>query len=61
MKIRKSAVKRFRVTVGGKIMRASANRNHKNSHKSASQERRLDLVKGVSKPDFRRTRRALGI
>ncbi len=61
MKTRKSAAKRFHVTGSGKIMRESAKRNHKNYHKSASQKRRLDLKKALSKPDTKRARRTLGI
>ncbi len=61
MKVRKSSAKRFRVTKNGKIMRDSANRNHKNSHKSASQKRRLDLKEAVDKSDKTRIERTLGI
>lgn len=61
MKVRKSAAKRYHVTGSGKITIDAANRNHKNYHKSASQKRRLDLGKVISKTDEKRAKRALGI
>ena len=43
VKPRKNAVKRFKITGTGKIMRRSSNKAHKNIKKSGSQYRRLSL------------------
>jgi large subunit ribosomal protein L35 len=41
IKTRKAAAKRFKVTGGGKIKRAKANKNHKLNHKSRKTKRNL--------------------
>lgn len=61
MKVKSSISKRFRVTKNGKIMRTSANRSHKNYHKSSSQKRRLDVNGTVCDADYKRTKKALGL
>ena len=43
VKTRKNAVKRFKITGTGKIIRRSSHKGHKNSKKSGSQFRRLSL------------------
>ncbi len=61
MKTSKSVSKRFRVTKNGKLMHESANRSHKNYHKSSSRKRRLDIGSNISSADKKRIKRALGI
>ncbi len=61
MKTNKSVAKRFRVTKNGKILHESANRSHKNYHKSASRKRRLDVGSELQQSDKRRIKKALGI
>lgn len=43
VKTRKNAVKRFKITGTGKVMRRSSHKGHKNMKKSGSQYRRLAL------------------
>lgn len=61
MKTNKSVAKRFRATKNGKLMHESANRSHKNYHKSSSRKRRLDVGSALSHADKKRIKRALGI
>ncbi len=61
MKTNRSVAKRFRVTRNGKLVYQSANRNHKNYHKSSSRKRRLNIGSNVSSADKPRIKRALGI
>lgn len=56
MKTRKAAVKRFKVTGTGKLVRKCSFQNHKMMHKSGSTQRRLDMgavVEGGMAPDVR--------
>jgi len=61
MKTRKTAVKRFKVTATGKIMRGHQRHTHLLSKKTASRKRRLVSQVEVDKVDRKRVRSMLGI
>ncbi|MHB1455703.1 MAG: 50S ribosomal protein L35 [Armatimonadota bacterium] len=54
MKTRKTAVKRFKFTGTGKIMRRSARKGHLMINKSSSRRRRLSLESVVSHGDVKK-------
>ncbi len=60
MKTHRGAVKRFKVTPSGKIVRRRAFFNHLLDKKSQRRKRRLQAPDVVSKPDSKRVRRLLG-
>ena len=61
MKSHKGAVKRFKVTRNGKIMRRRANLNHMLGKKTSRRKRNLDAPTAVvSESDKKRIRRMLG-
>ena len=57
----KTALKRFKITGTGKLMRRKAYNSHMFAHKSASQKRRLGMDTEVAKAERKRMRRLLGI
>jgi large subunit ribosomal protein L35 len=61
LKTRKSAVKRFKVTGTGKIIRRRAYNNHMFFHKGGSQKRRLDQETELSRTEVKRVRRMLAL
>jgi len=61
MKTRKTAVKRFKVTATGKLMRGHQHHTHLLSKKSAARKRRLVSQVEVDKVDRKRVRSMLGI
>ncbi len=48
MKTKKAAVKRFKITATGKVMRYGAGKRHLLGHKSAKHKRRLGAKQGIS-------------
>lgn len=61
LKTKKTALKRFKITGTGKIMRRKSHNNHMFFHKSGSQKRRLDQPTELSQSDRKRVKRLLGI
>jgi large subunit ribosomal protein L35 len=61
LKTHKTAVKRFKITGTGKIMRRRSGNNHMFFHKSGAQKRRLDTPAVLSKTESKRVRRLLAI
>ena len=61
LKTKKTAVKRFKVTGTGKIMRRKAYNNHMFFHKSGAQKRRLDQECELSPTEAKRVKRMLAI
>jgi len=61
MKTRKSVVKRFKRTAGGKIKRTAAGRRHLLSGKSRKRKRKLRRGGLVSPADYRRIAQALAM
>jgi large subunit ribosomal protein L35 len=61
LKTKKTAVKRFKVTGTGKIMRRKAYNNHMFFHKSGAQKRRLDQESVLSPTEAKRVKRMLAI
>jgi len=59
MKTHSGAVKRFRVTGTGKVMRRRANRNHLFEHKSSRQTRRLARDVVLAPADVRKIKKLL--
>lgn len=53
-KTKKSVAKRFKVTAGGKVLRAQASRRHLMSSKSAKKKRQLAKTAVVDKTDAAR-------
>jgi large subunit ribosomal protein L35 len=47
-KTRKAAIKRFKITATGKVIRRGAGKRHLLGHKSAKQKRRLRASQAVS-------------
>jgi len=60
-KPRKAAVKRFKVTGSGKIMRYKAKKKHLLEHKAKSMKRKLNKRVEVSGTDFNRVRQMIGV
>jgi large subunit ribosomal protein L35 len=48
-KTRKAAIKRFKISATGKVMRRGAGKRHLNTHKSSKQKRRLHASRPVDK------------
>ena len=61
LKTHKTAVKRFKITGTGKIMRRKSANNHMFFHKSGAQKRRLDQPAVLSKTENKRVRRLLAL
>ena len=61
LKTKKTAVKRFKVTGTGKIMRRKPYNNHMFFHKSGAQKRRLDQESVLSPTEAKRVKRMLAI
>jgi large subunit ribosomal protein L35 len=59
MKTHSGAVKRFRVTGTGKVMRRRANRNHLFEHKSSRRTRRLAGEVVLAPADVRKIKKLL--
>ena len=59
MKTHSGAVKRFRVTGTGKVMRRRANRNHLFEHKSSRRTRRLARDVVLAPADVRKIKKLL--
>ena len=59
MKTHSGAVKRFRVTGTGKVMRRRANRNHLFEHKSSRRTRRLADEVVLAPADVRKIKKLL--
>lgn len=60
MKTRRGAVKRFKVTGSGKVVRRHAFKNHILEKKSPKRKRQLRRVGSVSSADMPSVRRQLG-
>ncbi len=60
MKTKKGAVKRFKVTGSGKVLRAKTGRSHLLSKKSAARKRRLRRKEVVVSGEVRDVKRMLG-
>jgi large subunit ribosomal protein L35 len=60
MKPHSAAVKRFKLTGTGKVMRRRANRNHLFEHKSSRMTRRLAGELAVAPSDVREIKKLLG-
>jgi large subunit ribosomal protein L35 len=60
-KVRKSALKRFKITGTGKVTHRSSFARHLRSSKSATQKRRQGQIKLVTGVRARRIRRMLGL
>ena len=61
LKTRKSAVKRFKVTKSGKIMRYQAGKKHILEHKSRASKRAKSFMAEVDKSDLKRVKRMLNM
>ena len=61
LKTKKTAVKRFKITGTGKIVRRKAYNSHMAFHKSGSQQRRLNQEAVLSKTETKRVKRLLAI
>jgi len=61
LKTNKAAVKRFRVTKNGKIMRYKAGKKHILEHKTSSVLRGMNAKGQVHQADLKRTRKLLHI
>ena len=61
LKPRKAAVKRFKVTGTGKIMRFRANKKHLLEHKSRSLLRKLGKKREISGSDYSNVRKMIGV
>jgi large subunit ribosomal protein L35 len=61
MKSHKGAVKRFKVTGTGKLMRRRANNNHLFEKKSSKRLRRLSKEVEVTGADKKEARRLMGV
>ena len=59
IKTRKGAVKRFKITAGGKIRRGKAYKNHLLTSKNRKRKRRLRQASLVTSADSGRVRRQL--
>ena len=59
LKTNKTAVKRFKVTGTGKILRRKSHNNHQFLHKKASRKRRLEQEPEVFQGERKRVRRLL--
>ena len=61
LKTHKTAVKRFKISGTGKIIRRKSSNNHMFFHKSGAQKRRLDQSAVLSKTESKRVKRLLGL
>ena len=61
MKTKKIALKRFRMTRNGKILRNHSGKSHFNAKKRGNRKRVLKKKDIVSKADVKRVRRMLGL
>lgn len=61
LKIKKSIVKRFKVTKTGKVMHRSQNIRHKSSSKSKNQLNRLKKKKRLFSTDATKIKKLLGV
>jgi len=61
LKTRKAAVKRFKVTGSGKIMRYRAKKKHLLEHKSRSLLRKLGKRVEISGSDYSNIRKMIGV
>ncbi len=61
LKTSKTAVKRFKLTARGKLLRRKATRAHKLTNKSSSRKRAYTLEHGVGSGDSKNIKKMLGI
>lgn len=61
MKTKKSALKRFRMTRNGKILRNHSGKSHFNAKKRGNRKRVLKKKDLVSHADMKRVKRMLGV
>lgn len=61
MKTKKAAAKRFKVTKGGKILRAKTGHSHLLVKKEAKRRRRLRKIDKVHESMVKKVKRVLGI
>ncbi len=60
-KIRKSVLRRVKITAGGKVLHASSFKRHLRRTKSASQKRRLNGLKSFDNTRSNKIKKFLGV